>query len=298
MNRCTQLLRISLLLAIASARFSFGSTMHPDLEMRIEMANQQIELFPDDAGLYFERGQLNMQHEDWDGAVADFERVLQLTPDFDGARVARGVALFKAGWVRSAKVVLDSYLQDYPEDATALLTRGRALAAVGEHLQAARDLNRAILFVSDPKPDYYLELAGEYVLGGEEHVGDALKVIDAGIERFGPLVTLELVAIDLEIKLARVDQALARLDLVAAQSQRKERYFVRRGEILEAAHRDGEARSAYQAGLEAIDELPLRLQRNKATKALQSQAREGLARLGQSVLDEHDRENSISRPDD
>ncbi len=279
MEKRYRVFRVLPVLAVVFASVCYGRMAHPDLELRIEAATKQIQQHPGNAQLYFDRGELHLQHEDWDAAMADFESVLQLDPAMDRAQVARAVALLKGGWPKSAKVVLDVYLRDHAEDATALLTRGRALAAAGEHLSAAQDYTRAIKYLSDPKPDYYLERAGEYILAGDAHLKDALNGIDEGIERFGPLVTLELYAIDLELKLGHVDQALTRLDAVGKQSQRKEGYLIRRGKILEEAQRIAQARSAYEAGLAAIRKLPLRFRKSKATNALEAQAVKALARL-------------------
>ena len=80
--------------------------------------------------------------------------------------------------------------------------------------------------------------------------------MDDGIERLGPLVTIQLHAIDLELKRKQFDAALARLEKIAAQSPRKETWLARRGEILLQAGRREEARAAYEQALKALDTLP------------------------------------------
>ena len=90
---------------------------------------------------------------------------------------------------------------------------------------------------------------------GEKHFRSALHSIDEGVQQLGPVVTLELFAIELEIKLQRYDAALARLEKVAAQSARKEKWLLRRGEILQLAGRRDEARRAFAQALQEIDSL-------------------------------------------
>jgi len=263
---------------LASAGF-----LHPDHEGRIMDATHLIEEHPESAQLYFNRGELHLQHDDYDAALADFERVLQIDPSMSGAQVARALALQKGGWHRAARVVLNVYLKQHPKDQKALLTRARALAAIGEHLMAAQDFSAALKIASDLKPDFFIEMAGEYALAGDAYFNDALLAVDLGVERFGPLITLELVAIDLELKLGKVDRALDRLGLVMEQSQRKERYLIRRGEILENADRFDEAKTAYESGLVAIRMLPHRHRVTKSTAALESEARKALARVNQQM---------------
>src|SRR5206468_13039916 len=70
------------------------------------------------------------------------------------------------------------------------------------------------------------------------------------------LATLQLCAIDLELKQNHFDTALGRLDSIAAQSPRKETWLAKRGEILQQAGRIAAAREAYQSALKAIESLP------------------------------------------
>ena len=76
------------------------------------------------------------------------------------------------------------------------------------------------------------------------------------MKRMGPLITLQLYAIDLEAKQKSYDAALARLDKVAAASPRKETWLARKGEILQLAGRPEQAADAFQAALKAIAQLP------------------------------------------
>ena len=123
--------------------------------------------------------------------------------------------------------------------------------------------------------EFLKELAGlkNLVLRGCRHF------TDAGLERLGQPVTLQLYAIELELTRGRHDAALARLDRIAAQANRQETWLVRRGEILESAGRVEEARVAYSAALEAIKTLPASRRANRAVKTLQDEAEAALNRL-------------------
>ena len=84
----------------------------------------------------------------------------------------------------------------------------------------------------------------------------ALAGLDDGIQRLGNLVTLQDAAISIEVELKRYDAALARVDRVLGALQRQESWLVRRGEILEAAARNDEARRAFTEALSLIEQLP------------------------------------------
>jgi len=63
---------------------------------------------------------------------------------------------------------------------------------------------------------------------------------------------------------------LKRLEVVAAGSDRKEKWLVRRGEILLQANRREDAKSAFSEALAAIESLPPRLRTAPAMVELKS----------------------------
>ena len=146
------------------------------------------------------------------------------------------------------------------------------MAKMGARRDAAQDFTKALSLTSNPEPEIYLERA-KVLAGDAGDIPEALRGLDEGIERFGPLVTLQLAAIDLEIRLKNYDAALTRLDLITAQSERKETWLVRRGEILKAAGRNEEARAAFNAALIAIESLPPHRRQSRTITALQLRAR-------------------------
>jgi len=92
-------------------------------------------------------------------------------------------------------------------------------------------------------------------------------------------VTLQLYAIELEQFADRHDAALVRLDQIASTAQRKESWLARRGEILEDAGRNEEARLAYAQAIEAIDRLPDSRKATRAMLRLREQAEGAIERL-------------------
>jgi predicted Zn-dependent protease len=104
----------------------------------------------------------------------------------------------------------------------------------------------------------------------------ALGGLDEGIARLGPLVSLEQPAIELELQARRWDQALHRLDRLAAQSPRKESFHERRGQILLQAGRRAEARQAFRAALFALAALPPAQRATPAMAELEARLRRQL----------------------
>src|SRR5213592_1501837 len=217
---------------------------HPDLIIQIEEVTKQIEQEPNNPELYLKRGELRRAHIEWDAAYADYERAFALAPDMAAIDLARGRLFLDSGWPLSARAALDRFLSHQPNQVEGLILRARALVRLNLRLAAAQDYSRAIRFSPEPGPDLFIERAQVLAAEGSAYFSSALRGLDEGIQKLGPLVTLQLFAIDVELKQKNIDGALARLDKIAEKSPRKETWLARRGEILQQAGRPEEARQA------------------------------------------------------
>lgn len=247
---------------------------HEGLHEQIQAVTAKIKRDPRNASLYLRRGELYRLHREWRRAAADYDRAERLQPDLKIVDLARGKMLFESGRFRPAKVVLDRFLGRQPGQYEGLITRARVFARLGVRSDAIRDFSDALAKAADP--DLYIERA-QMTAGDEQGVGEALKGLDEGIKRLGPVVTLQLFAIELELRRHHYDAALVRLDAITSKSERKETWLVRRGEILKLAGRTEEAHAAFNAALVAIDSLPPALRQSRAITTLQLRARSVLA---------------------
>jgi tetratricopeptide (TPR) repeat protein len=270
-----QLVRVFAGAAILLTLLSSFVRAHEGLHEQIVAVTAKIRRDPKNASLYLQRGELYRLHRDWRHATADYDRAARLQPGLTIVDLARGKMLFETRNLQQAKLVLDRFLRRQPDHVEGFVTRARVLAKMGARLQAAQDFTQALTLAPSPEPELYIERA-QVVAEDERHIEDALRGLDEGIGRLGPLVTLQLLGIDLESRRKNYDAALARLDLIAAQSERKEMWLVRRAEILRNAGRIEEARETFKAALLAIESLPPDRRQNRAVTALELRARSGL----------------------
>ena len=254
-----------------------ASFAHGDLHEQIAALTKQIEKQPRNAELYLKRGELHRLHEEWRAAAADYDRAAELGPDLAAVDLARGKMLLASGQTAAAKEALDRFLTAHPDHADALVTRARTAAKLGEHARAAEDFTHAIAQFPRPEPEYYLERATATAAQGGQHLQEAVRGLEEGIVALGPVLTLSVAAIDLEVRLERFDTALVRLEALSARSPRKETWLARRGDILALAGRPAEAREAYDEALKAIEALPVRQRSTKATRELAVQVQKLLA---------------------
>lgn len=242
-----------ILIFVGAGWRSFG---HGDMHLQIQEVTQTLEKQPRNASLYVKRADLYRAHGDFDSANADLDRAAALEPRMELLSLARGRLFYEANWPRSSKMALDSFIRSHTNHVEALALRARCLVKMGLRLDGVKDYSLAIAFANEAQPELYLERAQALNDEGAGYYAEAVKGLEDGMKKMGPLVTLQLYAIDLEVKQKDYDSALARLEKAAAASPRKETWLARKGEILQSAGRPGLARDAFQAALKAIGQLP------------------------------------------
>lgn len=272
-----------MLLLLLAAGLATGprTWAHGDMHEQILNATKEVEKNPRDPELYLKRAELQRHHREWDAAQVDLVRAEALTNQWPILHLARARLFLDAEWFASAKVAADRFLIHEPNNAEACSIRARARVKLGERLAAVQDFTRAITNTARPAPELYIERAQALTAEGGEHLAAALQGLEEGMAALGPLVTLQSLAIDVEVRQKRVDAALARIDRVMAQFPRKETWLTRRGEILLQAGRNKEAAVAFQSALTALDTLPAGRRNVPAMVELEKHIRTSLAASGQ-----------------
>jgi tetratricopeptide (TPR) repeat protein len=253
---------------------------HDGLAARIAALSAQIAQSPSSPSLFIKRAELYRENRQWTEAIADLDRAERIDPAIALANLVRAHVNFDRGQWQGAIDSSSRFLEHQPDHVDALIVRARAAAKLGRRQPAAADFTRAL--TGRPSPDIYIERARVLAPGGSSSIGQAIAGLDEGIARLGPIVTLELEAIDLEVQLKRYDAALARLDGIAARSPRKESWLARRGAILERAGRPEEASAAYRAALDSLSGQSDRIQQTRASMTLAAGLRADLERLNRS----------------
>jgi tetratricopeptide (TPR) repeat protein len=247
---------------------------HEGLHAQIAAVTAQIRSEPGNASLYLKRGELYRLHREWNLALTDYNKAEKLNSGLAEVNFGRGRTYFEAGKPQQARVWLDRLLAVRQDHVEGLVTRARVLLRLRKYNAAATDYSNVLAQVGKPKPEYYLERAEALVAGGRSN--EALNGVDEGIRKLGPIVTLQLFAIDLELARKNYDAALTRVEQIATQSVRKESWLARRGEILLQAGRTDEAREAFKSAIVAIEGLPAIHRAKKATVELERRVRRAL----------------------
>ena len=271
-----RVLGICLFTAIACLN-AWPASGHDGIDEQIARLTIQIANRPTAPDLLVRRAELYRESRRWNNALVDLDRAAALDPALTTADLVRANVLLDAGRPRDAIDSAGRVLAHQPNHVGAIVVRARALTALHHSREADADFVRALAL--HPLPELYIERAHALTATGAVGLEPALEALDEGIVRLGPIVTLELAAIDLSVRIGRYDAALARIDRVAAQTARKEEWLARRGAVLERAGRLTDAREAYHAALTAIEALPSWTQSTTATTVLRTRVRSDVLRL-------------------
>lgn len=262
-HTCLLHLTAALLLAVCAPLLA-----HDDPNAQIDRLTSEIERYPIDAQLFLARGGLHRMQGHWQAALADFDRAAQLDPYDSAIAFHRARIYFEAGAHQVAREILDRFLTEHPTHLQGLVTRARALRKLDQQLLAAKDYSRALAQISNPTAVLFLERADALAAAGNQHLVAAIDGLDEGIAQVGPVILLQSRAVDLELRAHRYGAALSRIDEILSTMPRKERWLVRRGEVLEQVGLNDQAHATYAEALAAIERLPSRLGKTPALLAL------------------------------
>lgn len=191
---------------------------HPGLDEQIRELTARIEVHSDDATLFLQRGDAHRAHGDARRALADYGRARRIDPTLEIVDLRIGALYLDEGKPRRTLFLLDRYLARRPGDPRGLRIRGRALGVLGRHLEAARDLGGVIAATTDARPaspDDYLDLARAFASAGPGYQDRAIRALDEGMTALGPIVSLQLPAIALELEAGRSEAALSRIETLS-----------------------------------------------------------------------------------
>ncbi len=117
-----------------------ASTEKGEYDKALEAYDQAIQLKPDFASAYKNRGVTYAQKGDNDRAIQDFDQALKLKPDMASAFNSRGLAYQTKGDFVKSVADFDEAIKLRPDNATALKNRGRSQFFQGKFAEAAADL--------------------------------------------------------------------------------------------------------------------------------------------------------------
>ncbi|HZN40057.1 MAG TPA: tetratricopeptide repeat protein [Planctomycetota bacterium] len=261
-----------------SAVLAPSALAHGDLDKRIAEVSREIEKAPGRADLRFKRADLHRRHRDWPAARSDLADARRLDRQLADLDFLAGLVEFDAGSPAKALELLDRQLTANPNHVPAHLCRARTLVALDRPREAVRDYDLTLQVSRDHVPDHYLERARAQCAAGAD-VAVVLRGLDDGIGLLGPVVSLQSMAIDLELQRNDRQAAVRRIDQVLPTLPFRGPWLLRRGQVLEQDGKPAEARQTYTTALRELMAIPAARRRSTVHQELEQQLRQALEAL-------------------
>ncbi len=250
---------------------------HGDFDLQIEELSKRIQRSPKEAMLYLRRGELRRQHAELELALADFAQARRLDPKLVDVDFAEGRTLLDGDRLAEARSAFDRFLAAQPDHPIALWYRAQCLVRLDQRVLADADFQRCLEVAPNPTPELVLARAANLERSGE--AAKALAVIETGIERLGKISSLQLHAAELEVRLGKTADAIARMDRLIAEAARKEALLFHKGQLLEEAGDPVAAHASYLAAQAALEALSPTTRKTVNNRALAEKIEKALARL-------------------
>lgn len=248
----------------------------------MEVVNRKIEDSPDDANLWYQRGFLNLEHEDAVQALEDLKKAESLAPGKLPTLLLKGLALELSGKLTDARSALDAHILRFPDHGRGYSSRARVLLKLGRTEEALADYRTALSKTPNAEPDLIQESAA--AMAANCHEDEAIRILDAGVERLGEIPSLMMKALEIEVKAARYDLALTRVEAIEKSAPRPEPWMAKRAELLAQAQQKEESRAAWQALIAHLQNLPNLERGSNSMSLLAERAHQAIA-----ILDQPDR---------
>jgi tetratricopeptide (TPR) repeat protein len=257
--------------------------LHEGKHEQIDAATAAIEAAPTQVTLRLARAEIYLQHKELQACADDLDIALTMAPEDRSIVWMRARLSFAQQDFDSALEQTDLFLStkaEAPQHRAALVLRAQCLTALSKKELAIAAWTFAIKENDRVLPDWYLERAAL-----QDSLADAIQGLDQGIKHLGPVVSLLLRAAEYEEQAGRTDAAIARIQKLADQSQRKETWLKMQGEILLRANQRKFAEKKFQQARDAWTQLSDKRRNTPSMQRLLLQIEQGLKDCEQNLTE-------------
>lgn len=244
---------------------------HGDLDVRIQAITTAIESYPDSAALYFQRGKLRFQHEEYRLSIDDINNSIEKGFYHEFQEIYLAKSLYKLEDFESAQKYLHDFLAVDPNNVIGLNLKGRILYAQHKYQASAQCFEDVINLTIKSLPENYIEAAQSWSLS--EHPDKYLKeiqILEQGLKNLGSIISLQNKLIETHLKYGNVNAAVIIQNKIIDNTKRKESAYYKLAKIYFQFKENENAKQALQNANSEWEKLPLRIRKNTAMKSLKA----------------------------
>ncbi|MEO5905124.1 MAG: hypothetical protein ABIQ11_00245 [Saprospiraceae bacterium] len=246
-----------------------GIEEHGDLDQRIADITRQLQLNPGDLSLYRQRGDLYLQHEEYDKAIADFHYCDLKGLNDPHIYSGLSVSYLKAHQADSALFFIEKVLSIEPSNPAYLDIKVSVLEDLGENCSAALLLEKIIALSPHPSPALFLRASACWKYCDEtNHVDRSIAILKKGLDQLSHNFVIHSQLIRVYENYKRYEEALYWQTELIARSPSRPRPYLDRAKIYLALNDKVKAKADLETVLSSIEKLAVHKQDTRAMKDL------------------------------
>jgi predicted Zn-dependent protease len=262
-----KLVFFGLLMLLSSSIYAHG-----DLSMRIDEKTEEILKSPNVSELYYERGFLYQQHEDYNKAIEDYLKSESLGNNDKVLHYRKAQSyLFSEEKEKAYKSIL-SFLDIDNIDVKGKKLEAQILYKLQKFDEALVAYSYVVKTMTDIRPTDIIEYCDIILSVNNQNYNDALTAIEFGLEKLGKnTLSLHLKKLDYLKTSNQVEKALEQYNYFILEYNRKEFWYYKKAKYLIGQSRLQEANISLQLAKVSINQLETRFQQTPSIKKLNQQ---------------------------
>jgi tetratricopeptide (TPR) repeat protein len=242
---------------------------HGDLSARINSKTSQISKTPNNAVLYYDRGFLYQQHEEYSKALKDFNKAKNLGYN-NKLLYYRFAETYKIiGEYDRAMFAISNYLKFDANDIKIHKLKAQILIKQKKHNEALVAYDYVLKNTIDLRPDDIIEYCNIILAIDPNNFSGALETLEFGLKKTG---ANSFVLLDKKIEylssLGETEEVLKQYNYFIETSERRENWYYKKAFYLNKIDRNQEATIALQQAKMSIQLLNTRFQQTPNIKLL------------------------------
>jgi len=245
--------------------------IHGDLDIRIQEVSAAIETHPDSAILYFQRGKLRFQHEEYEASIEDFHTSIAKGYTNELQKIYLAKSWHELLQYDKALLTLNDFLALNSDHVVAIKLKGKLLFDLQQFESAAAHFEKVIQLTIKSLPENYLDAANAWMASNHPRkYENTIDILNLGLKNLGPIITLQDRLILTLMEKGDYEQVINLQKEILAKSARKESAYFKLAEIYLHFDKKHLARDALHHASMHWDKLPLRIRKNTAMQALKN----------------------------
>jgi len=237
--------------------FCLFPNLHGDLQFRIEEVSQSITHYPDSLSLYANRGDLYLQHEDFNLAQRDFSYCL--AHGFENAEVLQGLSrsMIFTSSLDSALFLINLSLEKDSSSFSAKEWKAHLLFLLHSYCESAILYEQLIELTPTPSPGLYIDVSNAWLsCSGPGNKDKAIEMLKSGMTRIGSLHVLQKELIRVYIEQRDYKNALIEQSYWIDRASLKASPLLDRAKIFILAGENTSAQTDLENALTELSKLP------------------------------------------